>query len=303
MNNRRGGKRDNRRPHGPGADRPQRPASRPAPRAEPARASPLPDLSAIAPLPAPPEFTATAESMGIAFEPGDVEKLGRYLAMLLAANEAINLTAIKDAEAGWTKHILDSLTLLPYLAEFAEGTPPRVIDVGSGGGLPGLPLAIALPPHRFTLLEATEKKAAFLREAAAALGLPNVEVVVDRAEAAAQDRGQKTHEGRVGAMREAFDFVTARAVGRLATLAELTCGFAKINGRLLLIKGQAADEELEEAAAALHDLKLVHAGTVDTPTGRIVVIEKRSATPRLYPRRDGEPKRSPLGVGKARPSA
>ncbi len=261
----------------------------------------MPDLAALAPIPAPQAFIEAAAAMGIEFDAGDLEKLGRYLAMLLAANEAINLTAIKEIDAAWEKHILDSLTLLPYLAEVEEGTTPRVIDVGSGGGLPGLPLACALPTHQFTLLEATEKKAEFLRQAATALGLTNVAVVVERAEVAAQDRGQKTHEGRTGAMREAFDFVTARAVGRLATLAELTAGFAEINGRLLLIKGQAAAEELEEAAAALHELKLVHAGTVDTPTGRIVVLEKRSATPRLYPRRDGEPKRSPLGVGKAAP--
>ncbi len=95
-------------------------------------------------------------------------------------------------------------------------------------------------------------------------------------------------------MREQFDAVVARAVGRLASLAEITVPFAKVGGRILLIKGQKAEEELEEAATALHALKAVHAGTIDTPTGRIVVLEKNSATPRTFPRRDGEPRRSPI---------
>ena len=96
----------------------------------------------------------------------------------------------------------------------------------------------------------------------------------------------------------AYDVVMARAVGRLASLAELTVPLCKVGGRVLLIKGEKADEEVNEAEHALHTLKAVHIGTLVSPTGRIVILEKRSATPRDYPRADGEPTRSPLRVAR-----
>ncbi|HBS28956.1 MAG TPA: hypothetical protein DEB06_05795 [Phycisphaerales bacterium] len=135
------------------------------------------DLPALAPAPG---FLALCESEGIAFEPGDVERLGRFLAILLAGNEQVNLTAITEPEEAWRKHIFDALTLLPMLAELPEGA--RVMDVGSGGGVPGVPLAIALPGLAFSLAEATEKKAQFLSAAVAALGLKNAAVVKSLAE-------------------------------------------------------------------------------------------------------------------------
>lgn len=218
----------------------------------------------------------------MSFEAGEVEQLGRYLALLLAANEAMNLTAVRDPAEAWERHLLDSLTLLPVLAE--AGDALSVLDVGSGGGLPGLPLAICTPGSRFTLMDATAKKCAFLDHAVSELGLANVTVVDARAEEAGRDR-----------LRGAFDVVTARAVGRLATLLELTVPFAKVGGLCVLTKGQKAEEELAEAKRAMHLLHATHAGTIETPTGRIVVVEKRRETPRAYPRAVGEPKRRPLG--------
>ncbi len=283
------------------------PAPKPSQPSSPARPTkphaPLAfDFAKTTPLVAPAPFLAAAEELGVEFEPGDVDRLGRYLAMLLSANEsALNLTAITDPDQAWTRHILDSLALLPLLADLADGA--KVIDVGTGGGLPGLPLAIVLPHLRFTLLEATGKKIDFLRAAVKSLALQNVTIINDRSERLAHDRGMRSPSGeRTGGHREAYDAVTARAVGRLATLAELTVPFAKAvtgeapGGLILLIKGQKADEELAEAKEALHQLKVVHSDTIDTPTGRVVVLDKRSATPKLYPRKDGEPARSPLGV-------
>lgn len=262
------------------------------------------NFEGLAALTPPQIFLDQADSLGIEFEPGDVEKLGLYLAMLLQANEAINLTAIRDAEAGWERHILDSLTLLSATASLEPGA--KVIDVGSGGGLPGLPLAIVCPHLSFTLLEATGKKVDFLRAVVEKLGLANVAVLAERAERAGHDRGERAvgaaaeAGARIGGHRETYDLVVARAVGRLATLAELTVPFAKQGGAIALIKGEKAGEEVEEAAEALHQLKAVHSTTAQTPTGRIVVLEKRAATPKIFPRGDGEPSRSPLGVGKAK---
>ena len=261
---------------------------------DPSRRSPTAGLPTPEPIAPPSWLAGEAEAIGVAFETGEPERLGFYLALLLQANTTMNLTAITEPDAAWRRHILDSLTLVGALAELPEGS--CVADIGSGGGLPGVPLAVCMPHLRFTLVEATGKKVEFLRRVVAAMGLGNVEVVQQRAEEFGQDRGIKTNAGREQVRREAYDAVTARAVARLASLAELTVPAAKVGGRVLLIKGEKAGEELIEAEPALHLLKAVHAGTIETPTGKIVVLEKRSATPRDYPRRDGEPTRRPLGV-------
>lgn len=230
-----------------------------------------------------PEFERLCAEAALSLEPGEVEQLGRYLALLLETNRSHNLTAITDPGDAWIRHGFDSLTLLPVLADLPDAA--RVIDVGSGGGLPGVPLAIALPRLRFTLLEATGKKAEFLRHVVRSLGLPNVEVAGVRAEAAGREPGR----------RDAYDAAIARAVGPMAVIAELTVPFVKPGGLIVLVKGERADQELADARRALHLLHTTHAGTIQTPTGRLVVLEKQRPTPKMYPRRDGEPKRAPLG--------
>ncbi len=230
----------------------------------------------------PQDLTARLAALGVELEPGEAERLDAYLADLLTTNEKFNLTAVRDEGEAWERHILDSLTLVAPLASLGA---QDVADVGSGGGLPGLPLAISLPAVRFTLIEATGKKAAFLRACVERLGLSNVEVVQERAETLGQDHHR---------FRERFDAVLARAVGPLRVLLELTVPLAKVGGFVLAVKGQKAEEELAGAKAALHALHAAHRCTLDTPTGRIVVIEKARRTPRVYPRAPGEPKRRPL---------
>ncbi|MFG0291928.1 MAG: 16S rRNA (guanine(527)-N(7))-methyltransferase RsmG [Phycisphaerales bacterium JB050] len=241
----------------------------------------------------PASFTQACEEFGLAFEPGELEGLASFLGFLLTVNEKMNLTAIRDADGAWIRHIFDALTLLPLLGEIPEGG--EVADIGSGGGLPAIPLAIVLPHLKFTLIEATAKKADYLSAAVAFLGLKNVRVFNGRAEEFGQDFRTE---------RERYDAVTARAVGRMPMLLELTVPLAKApdpeagipGGQVILVKGEKAAEEIAEAKQAMHMLHCAHAGTVETQTGRIVVIEKLRKTPRTYPRAVGEPKRSPLGV-------
>ncbi len=261
-----------------------RPPSQPIPDHNSPPSAPL-QLPVPDPLPPTPEFLAAAAELGIDFDPGDVERLGRFLAILLDANSRFNLTAITDPAEAWRRHILDALTLVPLLADLPENA--RVIDVGTGGGVPGLPLAIVMPALRFTLLEATGKKCVYLRQAAEALELKNVEVVNDRAERAGQDA--KNH-------RERYDAAVIRAVGAMAIIAEYALPLVRKGGLVLAVKGAKADEEVEAARLAIGLLGGRVADIQTTPTGRIVVLEKASLTPRDYPRRDGEPAREPLGV-------
>jgi 16S rRNA (guanine527-N7)-methyltransferase len=217
------------------------------------RRPPLP-LPAALPLAAPADFDEELARLGVSLKREAIQQLGQFLALLLAMNEQMNLTAVTKPDEAWSRHLLDALSLVPHLAN----VPPnaRLLDVGSGGGVPGLPLAIARPDLQVTLLDATEKKVAFLNAAAAKLGLTNVEAVCGRAESI--DLG------------ESFEVVTARAVAKISALVPWTAPFAKKGGRLLFIKGARADIELGEAKAVLRRFRCTHEETRITPTGRIV---------------------------------
>jgi len=208
------------------------------------------------------------------------EQLRAFLKLLLHSAQLFNLTAIVDPEIAWDRHVVESLRLLPLL-----GPGKRLIDVGSGAGLPGMVLAIARPTLAVTLLEATAKKARFLEDTAKALSLSNVAVVANRAELASAV-GQP--------LRESFDIVTARAVAPLRILVELTVPFARVGGTIVAVKGRQAEAELAAAKNALWSLHVEHEQTVRQPTASIVVLRKKLSTPAKYPRRSGEPKRRPL---------
>src|SRR5690606_8186770 len=156
-------------------------------------------------------------------------RLDAYLDSLLDANERMNLTRITDRQAAEVQHVGDALTLLPFLPREAH----RLADVGSGGGVPGSPLAIARPDVQVVLIESTRKKAAFLRQCAIDLELANVLVRDERAEEAGQSD-----------LRETFDVVTARAVGEMVWLAEWCLPLVRKGGVMLAMKGQKIHEEL-----------------------------------------------------------
>jgi 16S rRNA (guanine527-N7)-methyltransferase len=180
--------------------------------------------------------------------------------------------------------IEDSLVLLDFLPP----GPQRVIDVGSGGGLPGLPLRLARDDLQLTLLEANRRKAAFLVQAVARLNLDGVEVVARRAEEAAHDSRH----------REVYDFALARAVAALPVLAELCLPFVAVGGRLLAMKTDAAREVIAaEGAIRLLGGELVEIGAAGSEArslGQVVVVAKLRPTPPEYPRRPGVPGRRPL---------
>ena len=178
--------------------------------------------------------------------------------------------------------IEDCLVLVEHLADAR-----KVVDVGSGAGLPGLPLKIVRPDLELTLIEADQDKAAFLVHASATLGLDGVEVVARRAEEAG-------HDPR---LREAFDLAVARALAPMPVLVELCLGLVRVGGRLLAQKTDA-----EDVSTASHAIEILGGRIVAVyaspsaarRTGTVVVIEKTRPTPAGYPRRPGVPNRKPL---------
>jgi 16S rRNA (guanine527-N7)-methyltransferase len=178
--------------------------------------------------------------------------------------------------------IEDCLVLVEHL-----GDARTVVDVGSGGGLPGIPLKIARPDLEMTLIEADQAKAAFLVQACAELGLEGVEVVARRAE-------EVGHDPRY---REAFDVAVARALAPMPVLAELCLSLVRVGGRLLAQKTEGEDLDVAHQAIELMGgaLGAVHASPSAARTsGTVVVIDKVRPTPAAYPRRPGVPNRKPL---------
>ena len=178
--------------------------------------------------------------------------------------------------------IEDSLVLLEHID---EGN--KVVDVGSGGGLPGLPLKIARPNLSMTLIEADQAKAAFLVRACATLGLSDVEVVARRAEELGQDP----------LYREAFDVAVARALAPMPVLVELCLPLVKVGGRLLAQKTET--EDVDGAARAIDAMGGVLQDVIAAPSaarrsGTVVIVDKVRSTPPVYPRRSGVPARKPL---------
>jgi 16S rRNA (guanine527-N7)-methyltransferase len=226
----------------------------------------------------PSEHEALAEGLAAAGVDAVLsELLAAYGAMLLEANRKVNLTGAKDPGA-LLPHLLDSLTL-------AEDVSESLVDVGSGGGLPGIPLALATGA-RVLLIEPIAKKAAFLERVLKELAIEGA-VVAGRAEVAARD----------SAYREHFAFATARAVANASTVAELTVPFLRIGGRALLQRGtlEAAERQALDDAAPILGAELIEERQLGGER-RVLVLEKRSPIGERFPRRNGVPERRPLCV-------
>lgn len=230
-----------------------------------------------------------ALKMGIALPEDAAEKMLRFHELLMRANEQFNLTRVPDdpREAA-DRNFLDSLA--PLAQKGLMDGCAALLDLGSGAGFPGIPLAIARPDVRVTLMDSLGKRVNFLNDVIAALGL-NAQAVHFRAEEAAKNPQ----------WRERFDCVTARAVAAMPTLAELALPFARVGGRLVAYKGPAAGEELRQAERAIELLGGGNARILQVRIPeredwdhRLVLVDKQRATPRRFPRKSGEAGRNPI---------
>ena len=200
---------------------------------------------------------------------------------MVKQNEVMNLTAITESSQVAKLHLLDSLSLLAV----ADLKGKKLIDVGCGAGFPGVPVKIACPEVKLTLLDSLGKRMAWLDRYLPELGV-EAECVTARAEEAVANR------------RESYDFATSRAVARLNILLELTAPYVKVGGTVLAMKGAAAKDELLEAKSAISKLGLKLEKVVEFPgadgTHAVIVLKKVSHTPPQYPRRYAKIKQSPL---------
>ena len=209
------------------------------------------------------------------------DKLCAFGTAVVEQNAVMNLTAITEPEAVAKLHLLDSLTVLTV----ENLTGKTIIDVGCGAGFPGVPVAIACPEAKVTLLDSLGKRMHWLETILPQLGV-NARCITARAEEAITEH------------REKFDFATSRAVARLNILLELTAPYVRVGGAVLALKGSAAREELEEAKGAVKKLGLkvekIQDFTIDGATHSVIVLRKIAHTPSQYPRRFAKIKQSPL---------
>lgn len=229
-----------------------------------------------------------ADLFGLELTGAQDAQFDRYAALLAEWNQRMNITTIIEPDAVRVRHFLDSLSIVTVMG-FDAGD--KLMDVGTGGGFPGLPLAIAFPDVQVTLMDSTQKKLTFLQAVIDDLGLTNVKTLHSRAEDAGQDAA---HRGQ-------YDVVTARAVALLPTLLEYLLPLAKVGGFCIAMKGESAERELADAKRALFVLKgeakplaPVHLPDSDN-THYLVTVEKLEPTPRPYPRQSGTPKKKPIG--------
>lgn len=231
-----------------------------------------------------------AKKLGLTLAPRQLEQFSTYYQELIDWNQRLNLTAITDYEEVQLKHFLDSLTVTLATQPRLSQPGASLIDVGTGAGIPGIPLKIILPNIRLVLLDATAKKAAFLHHLKDKLALIDIEIVVGRAEEVA-------HRSEY---RERFDIVLSRGVAPLPTLVELTLPFCTIGGSFIAQKKGDIDLEINQATAAISILggHLREVREIDlaefSDQRRLIIIDKRSATPPQYPRRPGIPAKKPL---------
>ncbi len=228
----------------------------------------------------------TLESWNFNLSDCQIEQLDLFYDLLVEKNKVMNLTAITDFDEVLVKHFADSISICSVMPNGVH----NICDLGTGAGFPGIPLAICYPNLEFTLIDSLNKRINFLGEVVNVLGLKNVKLVHSRAEEA----------GRNKLYRENFDLVVSRAVANIATLSEYCLPLVKVGGYFISYKSGSVDEEILLSGKAIGKLggslqKPIYFYLPDTDIERsFLIINKNSATPKVYPRKPGTPGKEPL---------
>lgn len=219
-----------------------------------------------------------------------LEQFYRYYELLTEWNRVMNLTSITEMRAVICKHFIDSLSIIKIVPDLKKNSSRRLLDLGSGAGLPGVPLKIAFPDLKITLLDSLNKRIRFLNEVICELGLSHIEAVHGRAE----------DFGKDPSFRESYDLCVSRAVANLSTLSEYCLPFVRREGLFVSYKSGAVRMELEQAGKAVRILggsieKTVYFQLPGTEENRsLILIRKIRNTPAGYPRKAGLPGKEPL---------
>lgn len=236
----------------------------------------------------PEEFRTAVLEMGLELDDKQMAQYARYYELLVEWNEKINLTAITERDEVYLKHFYDSITL--GLHTNVLGGEVTLCDVGAGAGFPSIPLKIAYPNLKVTIVDSLNKRINFLELLFKELGLEGVRCYHDRAETFGQNPEH----------RAAYDIVTARAVARMSVLSELCVPLVKKDGYFVAMKASSSKEELDNAKAAIATLggkvEEDHAFELPKEEGErhIILIKKTKDTPKKYPRKPGVPNKKPL---------
>lgn len=214
-----------------------------------------------------------------------IQKFYDYMNLLVEWNKKINLTAITEEKDIILKHFVDSLTVLKYIKENKS-----IVDVGTGAGFPGIPLAIMNDSLKITLVDSLNKRINFLNEVCSKIKLKNTKAIHSRAEEFGQDNNY----------RESYDIAISRAVSNLTVLAEYLLPLVKVGGKIICMKGPDIEEELKQAKSAIDILggKFERCDNFCLPKSdisrNIIIIDKIKETPKKYPRKAGTPVKTPL---------
>lgn len=233
------------------------------------------------------KFIDMLNEIGVKLTEKQVDQFLKYYEMLVEKNKVMNLTSITEFDEVIEKHFVDSLQIAQYVDLTQKVS---IIDVGTGAGFPGIPLKIAFPEIKVTLLDSLNKRINFLNEVIDELGLEEITAIHGRAE----------DYGKNGAYREQFDYCVSRAVANMSSLSEYCLPFVKVGGSFVPYKSGNIDEELEQAKKAVFllggKIEKVEKFALSEAQRSFVFIKKEKNTAKKYPRKAGLPTKEPLGM-------